>query len=249
MRPTSNCRRRTGRRRDRWRLPVRRERLCRQARERCGRGRASDARCGRRRTSALGKSLAAAADRARIHWLRRHSPASALTLAVRLAARRAGAAATSSGSGLQSGSALSDGRGLGARLARRLGRRGAVRIWRGGRLSFGLGGLAHRFRNRWRGVALHGARFSACWCSAATLGFGRSCFRGLRLGRRHRGAGAGRRWCLVAADVDAPAGQLGGQARVLALAPDGEREHALRHGDRRRCGCPRRSRRRRPGPG
>ena len=35
----------------------------------------------------------------------------------------------------------------------------------------------------------------------------------------------------VAADVDAPAGQLRRQARVLALAADGQREHPLGHGD------------------
>ena len=34
----------------------------------------------------------------------------------------------------------------------------------------------------------------------------------------------------VAADVDAPAGQSGGQSGVLALAADGQREHPLGHG-------------------
>ena len=86
---------------------------------------------------------------------------------------------------------------------------------------------------------LLGRRASAWPGAVATLAVGfrsRAGVRGRSTSRRRRSASAalGRGLRLgdrdVAADVDAPAGQAGGEPGVLALAADGQREHPLGHG-------------------
>ena len=93
------------------------------------------------------------------------------------------------------------------------------------------------------------AASAAAWpaaSAAAAVGHGSAS----ALRRRHASAagcvhrlglcGRTRRARLVAPDVDAPAGELGRQPGVLALAADRQREHPLGHRHGWRCGSPRR---------
>ena len=98
----------------------------------------------------------------------------------------------------------------------------------------GLAGVRPRLRRRFAAgaSASSASRATLSGVSAVSAAAGSSAVASPR-----RPVGVGRGLGLgdrdVAADVDAPAGQAGGEPGVLALAADGQREHPLGHGHAR----------------